>query len=311
MRRWVWFTALVLAAGLWWAFAHLHDRLAITAPSGARTAVVEGWMPRERIPALVQLLEQGGYERIYVTGTTRLFAYYLEQDQALRVDFPGPTGGELMVNASGIDGSRLLLLTVNDTLMDLTLSGTPTEYRGTLPKGARSLLLRSLHPRKLEPGTKNLFVKELLLNGTNAHALAATCTLIHADSTTHPAAPTFAEWGAWLLNEGGIPADRTVAVPATVNGLGRTLANARAFAARAQADGLSAVDLISLGVHARRSQRVYQDACGSALHVGVRALDDPDTPRNGWWRSSLGIVRVLKELVGIPATEVLEGSSAP
>ncbi|MEZ4755815.1 MAG: hypothetical protein R2817_03185 [Flavobacteriales bacterium] len=311
MKRWIGIAALVLVAAIWWTITHLHDHLAITSPSGARTAVVEGWMPRDRMPALVQLLEEEGYDRIYVTGTTRLFAYYLEQDQALRVDFPGPTGGELLVNASGIDGSRLLLLTANDTLMDLTLSGTPTAYRGTLPKGASSLLLRSLHPRALEPGTKNLFVKELLLNGTNAHALASTCALIRADSTVLPAAPTFAEWGAWLLNEGGIPAERTVAVPATVNGIGRTLANARAFAAQAQADGLTAVDLISLGVHARRSQRVYQEACGDRVRVGVRALADPDTPREGWWRSSLGIVRVLKELVGIPATEVLEGSMAP
>lgn len=311
MKRWIGIAALVLVAAIWWTITRLHDHLAVTAPSGARTAVVEGWMPRDRMPALVQLLKEEGYDRIYVTGTTRLFAYYLEQDQALRVDFPGPTGGELLVNASGIDGSRLLLLTANDTLMDLTLSGTPTAYRGTLPKGARSLLLRSLHPRTLEPGTKNLFVKELLLNGTNAHALASTCALIRADSTVLPAAPTFAEWGAWLLNEGGIPAERTVAVPATVNGPGRTLANARAFAARAQADGLTAVDLISLGVHARRSQRVYQDACGKGVRVGVRALEDPDTPREGWWRSSLGTVRVLKELVGIPATEVLEGSLTP
>jgi hypothetical protein len=307
MKRWILLLALLLAGGLWWAVSHLHDHLAITRPSGARTAVVEGWLPRERIPDALKLLRDGGYDRIYVTGTTRLFAYYLEQDQALKVEFNGPVGGELMVNASGIDGGRLLLINEQDTLLNITVSGTPTEYRTTLPRGSGTLHVRSLHARTLEPGTKNLFIKELLLNGTNVHTLASTCTMQNADGSSTPAAPTFAEWGAWLLIEAGLARERVQPVPAAPAGAGRTLANARAFATRAKADGITTVDLISLGVHARRSQRVYQEACGNTVHVGVIALNDPDTPRDGWWKNRLGIVRVLKELVGIPASEVLEG----
>jgi hypothetical protein len=311
MKRWLVLLVLLIATGLWWTITHLHDHLAITRPSGSRTAVVEGWLPRERIPDAVQLLLRGGYDRVYVTGTTRLFAYYLEQDQAVRVEFSGPVDGELMVNASGIDGGRLVLVSEQDTLLDITVSGTPTEYRTALPRGSRTLLLRSVHARALEPRTKNLFIKELQLNGTNVHALASTCTMQKADGSSAPAAPTFAEWGAWLLVEAGIPADRAIPVPASVVGAGRTVANARAFATRAKADGITGADLFSLGVHARRSHLVYEEACGSTVRMGVIALNDPDTPPDGWWKNRLGLVRVLKELVGIPASEVLEGDSHP
>lgn len=311
MKRWIGISALVLVAAIWSATEHVHDHLAITAPSGARTAVVEGWMPREHIPALVHLLEQGGYERIYVTGTMRLFAYYLEKEQALVVDFSEPADGELVVNASGIDGARLVVLNEHDTLMDVAVSSNPTEYGSILPPGSMSLTLGSLHAGQLAQGTRNIFVKELLIHGTNAHALAARTSRLMADGTRSTAAPTFAEWGASLLSGAGIPADRLVPVPATAADLGRTLANARAFADRARTDNLRAVDLISLGVHARRSQRVYQQACGAGVKVGVLSLDDPETPRKGWWKRRMGITRVLKELAGIPAAEVMDGAAMP
>lgn len=311
MKRWIGISALVLVAAIWSCAGYLHDHLAITAPSGARTAVVEGWMPREHIPALVRLLEQGGYERVYVTGTTRLFAYYLEQEQALVVDFAVPTGGALVVNASGIDGARLVVMNERDTLMDVAVNGTPTEYRCTLPPGSASLTLASVHAGQLAQGTRNIFVKEVLVHGTNAHALAGRTSRSLPDGTRSTAAPTFAEWGAWSLADAGIPADRLVPVPATANGRGRTAANAQAFAVRARTDHLRAVDLISLGVHARRSQRVYQQACGAGVRVGVLSLDDPETPRKDWWKRRMGIIRVLKELAGISAAEVMDGGAMP
>ncbi len=311
MKRWLGITTLALVAGIWLSTEHLHEHLAITAPSGSRTAVVEGWMPRERMLALVHLLEQGGYERIYVTGTTRPFAYYLEQDQALLVDFAEPAAGELVVNASGIEGARLVLLVERDTLLNLYPSGSPTEYRCTLPPGSTSLTLASSHERRLEAATRNIFVKRLMLDGTNVHFLAANTTRSLADGARGPASPTFAEWGALSLAGAGIPTDRLVPVPASEADRGRTMANARAFAERARRDRLQAVDLISLGVHARRSQHAYQQACGAAVNVGVRSLDDPETPRNGWWKQRVGIIRVLKELAGISAVEVMDAGSMP
>jgi hypothetical protein len=311
MKRWIGVSVLFLFAIMLLSAGYLHDLLAITAPSGARAAVVEGWMPRERIPALVQLLVQGGYERIYVTGTTRSFAYYMERGQTLQADLAEPTGGELMVNASGIDGARLVVMVERDTLMDLAVSGSPTEYRCTLPPGSASLTIASTHERQLEQGTRNIFLKEALIHGTNVHTLAARTSWVLVDGTRGPAAPTYAEWGAGLLAGAGIPAEQLVPVPAAGTDAGRTLSNARTFADRAHLDHITMVDLISLGVHARRSQRVYQQACGTGMRVGVRSLADPETPREGWWKRRLGVIRVLKELAGIPAVEVLDASSMP
>jgi hypothetical protein len=295
---------VVLIIGAW----RVHPYLSETRPSGGPDVVVEGWLPIDLYPAAAARIIQGGYTRIHVTGTERLFAYFLQQDESIQLDLPAASTGELLVNVSGIDGARFLVLADTDTLMDRLVSGTPTDLRTHLPAGKRTLTVKSLHPRELDAGTANLFVKELRINGRNAHGLCRRLRYHRADGRIGGGFPTFAEWGVEQLERAGIPADRLVAVPAWDVQGSRTLANAKAFGTYAQREGITSVDVLSLGVHARRSRGTYQKACGAGVTVGVVSLPDPATPADGWWRSSLGIVRVLKEVFGLPATEVLSAT---
>ncbi len=312
MKRRTWLIAaivalLLLVVGAW----RVHPYLAITEASGSRTVVVEGWLPVELIPEAAAEIGRRGYDRIYTTGTLRPFAYYLDQDEALVITLNGAVRGELMVNASGIDGAQLVLIANGDTIMDQQVSGAPTELFASLTRPATRLELHSRHPRTLDSGTRNLFIKDLRINGANVHALAGEVRFLRTNGDYEPGWPTFAEAAAARLVRAGIPKERITAVPSTEVDDSKTMANAEAFATQAKKDRLDAVDVLSMGVHARRSRRTYQDACGDAVRVGVVALPDPETPAQGWWKSPLGCIRVAKELVGLPATQVLNATVEP
>jgi hypothetical protein len=63
-------------------------------------------------------------------------------------------------------------------------------------------------------------------------------------------------------------------------------------------------NLITSGVHARRSQFLFQKALGSQNQVGVLAMGDSDYDADRWWASSQGFKMVVLELIGYVYTGV-------
>jgi len=122
--------------------------------------------------------------------------------------------------------------------------------------------------------------------------------------------PTENRWGSqrWnyaieaeeLLHRLGVPADKVIAAPAPDSANHRTFESA--LCARMELDrrGLypSGVNVITLGVHARRSRLVFAKAL-SGTEVGVVAWDPAEYKlAKSWWDSSERAVDFLKETVG-------------
>ena len=97
-----------------------YPYLAITEPSGARVVAVEGWIPKELMPAVKAEIDRRGYTTIYTTGTVRPFSYYLKKGEAIEVRLRSPVQGELTLNVSGIGGAGFLLIAGMDTLANMT-----------------------------------------------------------------------------------------------------------------------------------------------------------------------------------------------
>ena len=129
---------------------------------------------------------------------------------------------------------------------------------------------------------------------------------ISTDTSRAPAWPTYADASAAELHQLGISADRIVIAQATDPTVSRTLANAQGFALRARRDGVQQVDVLSLGVHARRSRKMYRKACGDDMTIGVIALRDPEAPPGEWWKSLHGWFKVVKEVAGVPVSTLFE-----
>jgi hypothetical protein len=111
----------------------------------------------------------------------------------------------------------------------------------------------------------------------------------------------YAARAAAILREDADNAVPVLAVPAPQTLQERTYLSALQVREWAALNGLrlEAVDVYTLGVHARRSRQVYRLALGDAVDVGVIAVPPSlyDGPR--WWTSSDGAKNTLGEIVSL------------
>jgi hypothetical protein len=112
---------------------------------------------------------------------------------------------------------------------------------------------------------------------------------------------TYAARAAAILRADADSAVPVIAVPAPQTLQERTYLSAVQVREWAATTGvrLDAVDVYTLGVHARRSRQVYRLALGDQVAVGVIA--EPPSQYDGphWWTSSAGAKNTLGEVVSL------------
>ena len=111
---------------------------------------------------------------------------------------------------------------------------------------------------------------------------------------------TYAEMAAKYLVEHGVPAAVVTAVPAPESAQDRTFLSAvmvREWAKR-ERPGLERIDLLSTGVHARRSRMMYRAAFGDGVEIGVIAARPGDYDPDAWWTTSGSAKATVGEALG-------------
>jgi len=102
-----------------------------------------------------------------------------------------------------------------------------------------------------------------------------------------------------VLVRKGIDSSRMVLVPCPDIPKDRTYASAVAlrdwFAAHGRA--VPALNLYTLGAHARRSRLLFEEALGSGTDVGIVAGVDNRYDKDHWWRTSTGVRTIIDETV--------------
>ena len=110
---------------------------------------------------------------------------------------------------------------------------------------------------------------------------------------------TYAELGAATLVRMGMSTDTVEAVPAPWVQQDRTHASAMTLRGLLQqrAAGEVTINVVSLGVHARRSRLLFQRVFGGGTQVGVIAIEDRGYDPRRWWKFSQGVRTVIDEFV--------------
>lgn len=97
----------------------------------------------------------------------------------------------------------------------------------------------------------------------------------------------------------GIPGDRMDLIFCSVAQKDRTYHSA--LAAKQHLADLrlqpGAINLVTLGPHARRSRLLYQKAFGEAVQIGIIALENREYDSSHWWRYSEGVREILGESI--------------
>ncbi len=95
----------------------------------------------------------------------------------------------------------------------------------------------------------------------------------------------------------GMNSNAVVAVPCPVEQRDRTYNTAMAVKAWLEQNGITAkaIDVVTVGPHARRSRLLFQKAFGNGTQIGVIAVADRSYDTAHWWRSSEGVRDVIGE----------------
>ncbi|NET36871.1 MAG: cytosine deaminase [Cyanothece sp. SIO1E1] len=109
----------------------------------------------------------------------------------------------------------------------------------------------------------------------------------------------FAELTAATLVEFGLNPEHIVAVPYPLVLKHRTYNSAVQLAQWLATSDLyvQAINLYTLGAHARRSRFLFRKALTPGIKVGILAADNPYYDTQYWWRSSEGFRSVVSEAI--------------
>jgi hypothetical protein len=124
---------------------------------------------------------------------------------------------------------------------------------------------------------------------------------------------SYAERARSYLVRRGVPEADVSAVPAPASAQDRSFLNAvmlRDWLARSQLHA-DALNVVSSGVHSRRSWMLHQMAFGPETRVGVLAMRPTGYDPGVWWRTSAGAKDVLGEGIGWLWTELFFHPGAP
>jgi hypothetical protein len=113
-----------------------------------------------------------------------------------------------------------------------------------------------------------------------------------------------AERAASFLAAHAPAATKVTAVPAPASAQDRTYLSAVVLRdwARAQGLTLEAIDLFTVGVHARRSRMMFAEALGPSVRVGILAAPPRYYDADNWWKSSNGAKTVIGESLALAWT---------
>ncbi len=110
---------------------------------------------------------------------------------------------------------------------------------------------------------------------------------------------TFANLGAARMREFGVTGTNLIYIPAPLVARDRTYHSALALKTYLERHTpYRTIDLLSTGVHSRRSWLLYQRASGPEFKVGIIADTDPAFDLRRWWKTSNGVRNVISELIG-------------
>jgi uncharacterized SAM-binding protein YcdF (DUF218 family) len=124
---------------------------------------------------------------------------------------------------------------------------------------------------------------------------------------------TSASVGADLLKKWGLPDERVHMVPSRVMDRDRTYGSAVALRNwfREHNMAVSAIDIVTEDLHARRTRLLFQEALGDKVKVGVIGISSPDYDTKHWWRYSDGVREVIGEGIAYAYAKVFFHPSGP
>lgn len=286
----------------------IAEYLSKTEKADANLLVIEGWLPFDDLKAAADEFLSGEYEYILTTGLKATTRYYNVNTDGYLIFYIGSAltepVTEVAVKASSeLEGenSAHFNLWVNDTIIrDFTADKKRRVYSSPWNGDAvDSVMIEFDNDRMGRFGDRNLFVKEVILNGkTSIPFLNNSVYDISALDNRNRIINNMnsnSELTAKRLLSMGIDSSKVIAVPGNNVRVNRTLTSALALRDWLKTSGISVkgINIVSNGTHSRRTWLTFKRVLDNSVNVGVIAL--PDTRNTGV--DGVGYVKTLRETI--------------
>jgi len=108
---------------------------------------------------------------------------------------------------------------------------------------------------------------------------------------------TYAQLAGSRLRKMGLARELIEMVPAPETDRDRTFTSAMALRRRFEEEGISvkAINVVTLGVHGRRTRLLYEKAFGKDVNIGVISARNREYQAGRWWKYSAGVKEVCSE----------------
>jgi uncharacterized SAM-binding protein YcdF (DUF218 family) len=120
------------------------------------------------------------------------------------------------------------------------------------------------------------------------------------DNRWDPQRYSYAEMAAERLELSGIPRDRIIVARPRDSGAQRTYESAVAALQAVQTSGFhpKAINVFTVGPHARRSRLIFSKVFGPETQVGVISWVPEGSLQTPWWKSTDRAVEMMRETIG-------------
>jgi uncharacterized SAM-binding protein YcdF (DUF218 family) len=124
---------------------------------------------------------------------------------------------------------------------------------------------------------------------------------------------TAASVAAGRLKAAGIPSEVLQMAPSRIMDRDRTYSSAIALREwfREHNFAVRKLNIVTEGLHARRSRLLFQKAFGDEVEIGIIAIPSPDYEASRWWRYSEGVKEVISETAAYLYVRFLFSPPAP
>jgi hypothetical protein len=317
-RTRIWVIISFSLLGLTYLIAfHLYAFLAKTATVSSQVLIVEGWARPFALQAAAVELNSKPYELLITTGGPLLKTGYLLSTNSSLNFSPSPNTlpqpGSLrqctikvLADGTAIEGQYAHFnLLVNDSIMAGSYTqADPRDYSFDVPivgKAIQRISVAFYIDAFTEGHDRNMILYSITINGKTYTPFSPGVTYSYLEAgkrIVEPVCHTMAETSQAEIRKLGTQPMQMVAVNTPYVDIDRTYETAvavRKWLEIHQPEATS-INVLTEGVHARRSWMMYKKAFGPRYSIGIMAIDYPYLEADTWWQSWKGTKLVLTQL---------------
>jgi hypothetical protein len=275
------------------------------------TLVIEGWLSDDALKETLKEIQGHSYERIITTGGPLGHYYRVYIGGTLHIPIPDSlqqqSGSKpLRIEAYGSHVDKVFAhfsVWVNDSvhLGDAYTTGQLTTYEfpmDTCISFIKSLQIHFDNDKYNRTQDRDLFVGSITVSGASIPYNSGTLVYEqHWPKETKfvKVYETYAENAAAELAQLGADSTKIVVIRAPSVGNHRTYNSAVALKNYLTEHHIYSFNLVSLGVHSRRSWLSYEKALGKEYTIGIIAIENKKYHPDQWWQSKPVAKNVLRE----------------